>query len=209
MPCSGKSTSEVDVEILIHISGLVPAEEPTPLTILDSGDASAAGAGGSEDADDSSADSSSGEAVKAATTGGSDSDTSTAPSTNQTSAAAASAEEALRNLMQSDQEDSSSSSSSSAGQRQQQQPAEMKKVSYMLTIKRKKICTMHPVPVQPNTYPPTQSTQRPVLPPQPQSHINSNNNKWPIQSQPAEPVVSFLQRISISFVLCCFCVVAK
>lgn len=231
LPCSGKFTDEVDVSVIINITGFVPVDE----SIVGAADSLPIGSSSADDEDEleqnpaaaaaASAAAAAGEpAVRtAATTGGEDASTSTVASSSSslstqsqpssagnssaaTTTAAAGTDEASassRNLMQSDQEDSSSSA--------HLQPTRivLRPVSHTLNIKRKKICTMHPVPVQPNTYPPTQPTQRPVLPTAPGSSGSGNSisaAKWPaIQSQSADQVVSsFLKKINL-LLACAHC----
>lgn len=123
LPCSGKVTDEVDVQVLINILGSVD----------DSPDASSSSP--------------------------SSSSSSSSLNSDQSQLDVSPSQIAPADTMQSDQASD-------------QQPAADKQhlVSHTLAIKRKKICTVHPVPVQPRVHQqPTKNQPPPETP----------NNKWP------------------------------
>ena len=151
LPCSGKVTDETDVQVLINVSGQVLVdEEPQQAAGLFS-----------ELQDElpaAAAPRASSQAVGAAAPA----DNSTTPSGS--TGTTTQEPQAATGAMQADEP----------------QPRRTKFVSHTLAIKRKKICTMHPVPAPvPNVHPATQPRAQ-VLPPPPPSP--------PLQlAQPAQP----------------------
>lgn len=202
LPCSGKFTSEVDVEVFINISGFVPVDEAPPSLAANfspgaASDEDSAEAGSAADMD-AEASAVAASAVAATPGGAGDGDESGGREISASGGSAA-------DQMQSDQAQDSTVAAAAS----EKQP-QLRQVSHTLAIKRKKICTMQPVLVHPNIHPATQPTQKPILAPaqsQPSSgssssaNINNYNYRLAHSQQSADQAVSFLKSISA---LCAF-----
>lgn len=171
LPCSGKRTDEVDVQVLINISGMVPVE--TNNNDMISGDQEGT----------------------------------VSPAQDQLNAdmqlaSMTMARQQLATAQQMATGDININSTDGMQSDEAVQPM-MRLVSHTLVIKRKKICTMHPVPIQPTpkVWPANQPTTRvPQVGPMHGDHPTAIStapstamppaNKW--QDIPAAPMVSIL-----------------
>lgn len=172
LPCSGRLTDEVDVQVLINIMGLVPVASASNGQLVD-GDLY--GAGGES-----------------------------AVATQQASAELARAVQQQTELLTAAQANSSTGQNGAEqmqadeangrlGGVQPKQP-QMRMVSHTIAIKRKKICTQHPVPVQPalrpnEVRPPNQLPAGYVPPSAPLQQTN-DANKWPSANSALDQQVS-------------------
>ena len=160
LPCSGKVTDEVDVQVLINILGWLPPADEFDLAGARLGGASSVG----RDSDEGAAVEQSGRdfggsadehqvarALAAANSagpslggGGGTADGAPQPSSNGSAQA-----QQQDQQMQADEASAGSPAAASAAAAAAGGAPQMRLVSHTLAIKRKKICTMHPVHVQP------------------------------------------------------------
>jgi hypothetical protein len=185
LPCSGKITDEVDVQVLINIMGLVPVSSgPAGQLQQDSQDAEedADGLGQSAAAGEASSSVSDYQLARAVqqqsellAAGGQ----AGSPPTSAGGPANSSTANSGADQMQADQQQAAGEPALgatgaaavgqtkrlAAGQQGLMQQPPMRMVSHTLAIKRKKICTMHPVPVQP-AHPRHPEIRPPNQPPQ-------------------------------------------
>ena len=148
LPCSGKITDEVDVQVLINIMGLVPVAEERS---SDNGSASGDQVGADqldqvEQQQQQEQIASDYQLARAIQQQQNELMAANNYINNNNSGGNQSALGTDQPLMQADE---SKDGSVQATQMNKRQRPQMRMVSHTLAIKRKKICTMHPVPVQP------------------------------------------------------------
>lgn len=151
LPCSGKVTDEVDVQVLINILGAIDDSQDLPPS--SSSSSSSSPSPSSLNSDQGQLD--------------------VSPS-----------QMASADAMQSDQASD-----------QQATASNQHIVSYTLAIKRKKICTVHPVPVQPRVHQPSKNQQLPS-----ESVNKWSNVDWPTQSPTQVSVNLENQQTNLVFV---------
>lgn len=178
LPCSGKLTDEVDVQVLINIAGLVPLSSDAAANEYTDGTAALDSTAAGTPTQEQQADYQLARAVHAQqnellnqaggnlSLGGSSSST-----TSGTTSPPAGSQQG--DQMQADE------AAGSAGKMR----APMRHVSHTIAIKRKKICTMHPVPVPPVPSRAPDMIRPPNQPPVSESSVvtppGGGGNKWP------------------------------